>query len=291
MTYRSDELYHYGIKGMKWGVRRYQNKDGTLTPAGRERYRDGDGRKPNNSPESFVNGIRNKAVSSLTNKTGSGEAEIAVLLAAYVVVPAAYLTALVIKAKTFPKKRMALLETMKDDRDFESIKDVPKLSKKMSPEESMSHTNPDYPKKGHTMNCTFCTTAMAMREKGYNVKAKTTDDGWPADMLFDKAFNSKTVKMSPKATASDLIKDLSKQGNGSYGNLTVTWKFGGGHSVFWKVVDGKVHIYDGQAGKEYDVSNPKNSDFLNSILPGYASYNRFDNCNPTEYALSLIEAA
>lgn len=32
------ELIHSGIKGMKWGVRRYQNKDGSLTPAGRKRY-------------------------------------------------------------------------------------------------------------------------------------------------------------------------------------------------------------------------------------------------------------
>ena len=32
------ELYHHGIKGQKWGVRRYQNEDGTLTEEGKERY-------------------------------------------------------------------------------------------------------------------------------------------------------------------------------------------------------------------------------------------------------------
>lgn len=34
----SDELYHHGIKGQKWGNRRYQNEDGSLTDAGRARY-------------------------------------------------------------------------------------------------------------------------------------------------------------------------------------------------------------------------------------------------------------
>lgn len=38
----NDYLQHYGIKGMKWGVRRFQNADGTLTSAGKKRYGSGE---------------------------------------------------------------------------------------------------------------------------------------------------------------------------------------------------------------------------------------------------------
>lgn len=37
MTSSSKVLMHYGIKGQKWGIRRYQNEDGSYTPAGRKR--------------------------------------------------------------------------------------------------------------------------------------------------------------------------------------------------------------------------------------------------------------
>lgn len=47
---RSEELYHWGIKGQKWGVRRYQNPDGTLTAAGKKRYGDGEGTDGNDKP-------------------------------------------------------------------------------------------------------------------------------------------------------------------------------------------------------------------------------------------------
>jgi hypothetical protein len=38
MIYYKNELYHHGILGQKWGVRRYQNPDGSLTEAGKRRY-------------------------------------------------------------------------------------------------------------------------------------------------------------------------------------------------------------------------------------------------------------
>ena len=55
----SDELQHWGIKGMKWGVRRYQNKDGSLTPKGKKRYDD---------HEDYTRAHDSKSVSQMSDK-------------------------------------------------------------------------------------------------------------------------------------------------------------------------------------------------------------------------------
>ena len=48
------QLYHYGIKGQKWGIRRFQNADGTLTIQGRERYKDNRETNHKRNPNSKV---------------------------------------------------------------------------------------------------------------------------------------------------------------------------------------------------------------------------------------------
>lgn len=64
-------FYHYGIKGQKWGVRRFQNEDGSLKPAGRKRYSDDSESKKQN--RSFFSRLDQKT--SIKKKTSSSSSE------------------------------------------------------------------------------------------------------------------------------------------------------------------------------------------------------------------------
>lgn len=64
----SDYLCHHGIKGQKWGVRQYQNPDGTLTEAGKNRYRKTEAKIANaktRASKYATKSARNKAKASI----------------------------------------------------------------------------------------------------------------------------------------------------------------------------------------------------------------------------------
>ena len=65
---QTGELYHYGIKGMKWGVRRFETKGGKLTPAGKKRYADDGGSEKKQKKELKIPEKKSKHRTNLEEK-------------------------------------------------------------------------------------------------------------------------------------------------------------------------------------------------------------------------------
>lgn len=88
------ELYHFGIKGMKWGVRRFQKKDGSLTPAGKKRYSDSEPKKSNHRKDLearyMKKGLSRKEAEAAANKRIKIEKTLAITAGVTVAACAAY---------------------------------------------------------------------------------------------------------------------------------------------------------------------------------------------------------
>lgn len=73
MTQYQMELYHYGIKGQKHGIRRFQNEDGSLTVAGRRRYLDDMKKKAGSMQDEEKEKQSSKTIDEHSSLSGSGK--------------------------------------------------------------------------------------------------------------------------------------------------------------------------------------------------------------------------
>ena len=249
-------LAHHGILGMKWGVRRYQNADGSYTALGRARYFNKYGGLTEKGKTHY--GVTNKElkeynkykkdgteqtknVEKVQDKIDIGDEATKKALAIVGGVAVAGLAAYG-GYKAYEYFGKGGLSEMK--RDAASI----------------NHGLFGFGRKflsGRSTNCAYCSIAYDLKRRGVDVKAGLNKDGtgmtlWGISDVYGKAADFyKTLELSPGN--SNIIDTLNREPNGSRGIFVMQTGgfFGAGHAVAYEVMDGKAHLIDAQTNTIY----------------------------------------
>lgn len=269
---KKNEIKHYGTKGQKWGVRHWQNADGTFNEAGKERY--------------FGKSSRSESSEKDYKENEKGSLLVAMAAGAAV----SLLSSLGIKVG---KDIRADYRKSKYEKERASAKEDPKTglllksNKDMSIEDDIKRVNPAFENinnDGSTSNCQFCSAAYDLRRRGYEVyagkRAVGADDKWFTEMYKPKPDNHIYIA-SPerrgtkcqKAVENMILNDITKGQEGARGEISVCWDIFSGHSFQWEVKGGKVIFVDSQSSS----SNVRN--YLTEC-EGPVNIKRLDNVEP-----------
>lgn len=280
------ELYHYGVEGMHWGIRRYQDKNGRLTAAGREHYGRGKGKSD------LKEGMGAIAGGLLYLGVVCG-----ITAAPYAVAAGVYGAAEAIKEgkrNSLQKKNAKELFKEEDQHGLtpEKITTVnPPVSgltrkQRMKKWEEFKKANGRMTDltKSNFMNCPLTTCTVELRKRGIDVTANPGRGKMPD--IWEKWFNGCKVERGKDL---DFVKKyIGDTPKGSSGYLGIQYKdFAGGHAIHWtNLGNGRIRIEDGQAGTFYTMEQ-----FIKEYQPatGFMNVARLDNCKPNIKAINADE--
>jgi len=246
-----DYISHHGIKGQKWGVRRYQNSDGSLTPEGRIRYGVDERYRTHRSNNPY-----DKRNQQVTKEELIGLAVAGGILAAY----GGY--------------KLASNIDLKSDPYFDKEAGFIKQKGDHDPISDLYNSNPLYeiPGKQYINNCPRATLAYELRRRGYDVRATGSYGGMSTSMINDIYKNAEVHNIDPifkdrmkepfdapdlvdtqeyedaqDKTVDDIFSTCASFGPKARGTIEVKWQFGGGHILsFENDAKGKPILMDAQ---------------------------------------------
>jgi len=239
-------LIHYGVLGMKWGVRK------EYEPKRRKKAR-----QPVKSKE-------RKGLSEAQKKAiRTGVIAVGGVLAVY----GAYKIG-VFKNTKIVTNGLGIYEEFKDlpvsmfEGDIKSLSDLPKIEGEHSIEQDLKTVNPNFNEKGQTgkanqINCSNCVNAYELRRRGYDVEALPRFDGRSTEEIASLYKNAKVEeldytfwrrnKVPTKETIINIEEYMLNCGEGARGIITGGWKFfGGAHTFNVEVKNGAVNFLDAQ---------------------------------------------
>lgn len=280
--YITNELYHHGVIGQKWGIRRYQPYPKGYTGSGREI---GDAAKVKH--RSGNNEIRGKMAGILYDWILADQNNLSRPIH----------TKQALRDILYKRN----LRWYKKEGNPEKLKNIPKLSKSAKPAQSMKVVNPGFATtNGRVDNCINCSLSMEMRARGYDVIARSTNQGITDNQLSVLCNNKKlsypmekypnpkdgvVTDAYAKKAYNDFCSELAKNGGKrglvvfDYGDQYGTF---GAHCVYYQVENGKAKIYDGQVGEEFTMKDMAN------VYPPTLSYMRTDDLVLDDYMGDVV---
>ena len=297
---RDEALAHFGVKGMRWGVR---NDPGSGVRGNAKSGTTNSGEKMSTLDNLLAEGRGEMVVSKLSSwapslaTTGAG---MPVSLAVWGASKVTFNTLDSGTARVLVNRGNRFLHGEK----LSYKRDASLAKKNMSSDDIMKKVvpgvNPDYPKIGTNTNCRRCTMTYEMRRRGYDVKAtKTIEATGQAGTSLKKAVGVKSnfrtlgennilksahpikdkfirdKNLTTKTAPDAIFKALAKQPNRSRGEVSLMWEMGGGHSIAYEIVNNKPVLFDAQSGKSFKNT----TEFVRhyKVKAKEAAYTRFDD--------------